>query len=168
MFCIVIVDGYFHFYFGRWYLSILDGIYVANMTTLQQRLTILLALLLIKRHKDQAISREPCRTSTLSGHVFVHDILNGPSKINTELFQMERHVFLLLCLLFREKGFLEDSRYLCVEEQMAIFLMTISHNTRNRFLQDIFQHSGETIHRYFHVVLIAMLKFSMEIIKPPS
>lgn len=61
----------------------MDGIYVANMTTLQQRLTILLALLLIKRHKDQAISREPCRTSTLSGHVFVRDILNGPSKINT-------------------------------------------------------------------------------------
>lgn len=31
-----------------------------------------------------------------------------------------------------------------------------------------FQHSGETMHRYFHIFLIAILEFSIEIIKPLS
>ena len=85
-----------------------------------------------------------------------------------ELFRMEKHVFLRLCAVLREKRFLEDSRYVCVEEQVAIFLVTIGQNHKNRILQDRFQHSGETIHHHFHAVLVAMIHLSMDIIKPPS
>lgn len=81
---------------------------------------------------------------------------------------MERHVFERLCLYFREKGYLKNSRYVTVEEKVAIFLMTIAHMHSNRLLQDRFQHSGETIHRHFHDVLIAVLKLAIEIIAPPS
>ena len=137
------------------------------MTPLQQKLIKVLAEIL-KRNNHQGITKEPCRTSSLSGHVFACEILEGNPYISMQLFRMEKHVFHRLRLLFREKGFLEDNRYLFMEEQMTIFLMKISHNMISRFLQDGFQHSGETIHRYFHIVLAATLKFSIEIITPPS
>ncbi|KAL6343144.1 hypothetical protein AAG906_020933 [Vitis piasezkii] len=51
---------------------------------------------------------------------------------------------------------------------MAMFLMTISHNLRNRLIKNRFQHSSQTIHKYFHEVLVAMVNFSKEMITPPS
>lgn len=50
---------------------------------------------------------------------------------------------------------------------MAMFLMTVGHNLRNFLIQDVFQHSGETVSRYFHTVLHALAVFSKEMIKPP-
>ena len=49
-----------------------------------------------------------------------------------------------------------------------MFLMTISHNLRNRLIKNRFQHSSQTIHKYFHEVLVAMVNFSKEIITLPS
>ncbi|KAL6318377.1 hypothetical protein AAG906_040533 [Vitis piasezkii] len=51
---------------------------------------------------------------------------------------------------------------------MAMFLMTISHNLRNRLIKNRFQHSSQTIQKYFHEVLVAMVNFSKEMITPPS
>eukprot|EP00268_Persea_americana_P019921 TRINITY_DN20267_c0_g1_i1.p1 TRINITY_DN20267_c0_g1~~TRINITY_DN20267_c0_g1_i1.p1 ORF type:complete len:185 (-),score=6.40 TRINITY_DN20267_c0_g1_i1:245-799(-) len=137
------------------------------MTLRQQKLLALIALLL-KRKRCMSISREPCRTSTFSGNVFVRDVLRWNPIQCLELLRMEKHVFFILCAVFREKRLLQDSRYVCVEEKIAIFLMTLGQNHRNRILQDRFKHSGETIHRHFLDILVAMIPFSMEIIKPPS
>ena len=82
--------------------------------------------------------------------------------------RMEKHGFISLCHMFREKGWLVDSKHLNVEEKMAMFLMTISHNLRNRLIKNRFQHSSQTIHKYFHEVLVAMVNFSKEMITPPS
>ena len=49
-----------------------------------------------------------------------------------------------------------------------MFLMTISQNLRNQLIKNIFQHIGQTIHKYFHEVLEAMVNFSRETITPPS
>ena len=81
---------------------------------------------------------------------------------------MEKHEFLSLCHMFREKRWLVDSKHLSVEENMVVFLMTISHNLRNLLLKNRFQHSCQTIHKYFHEVLVAMVSFSREMITPPS
>ncbi|RWR90919.1 putative myb/SANT-like domain-containing protein [Cinnamomum micranthum f. kanehirae] len=62
---------------------------------------------------------------------------------------------------------LKDSKYLPVEEQLAMFMMVIAHAHTNRVIQDRFQHSGETIHRHFRQVLIAMMMFAKDMIKPP-
>ncbi|KAL6311515.1 hypothetical protein AAG906_003153 [Vitis piasezkii] len=51
---------------------------------------------------------------------------------------------------------------------MAMFLMTTSYNLRNRMIKNRFQHSSQTIHKYFHEVLVAMVNFSREMITPPS
>ena len=137
------------------------------MTPRRRRLIAFLTLLLLKK-RGMYISKEPCRTSILSSHVFVQSILEGNRTICLELLRMVKHVFLRLCMVLRQKSLLEDSRYVSLEEQVAIFLMTIGQNHMNRILQDRFQHSGETIHRHFHAVLVAMIHLSMDTIKPPS
>ena len=80
---------------------------------------------------------------------------------------MEQHVFRRLCMYFREKMLLKDSKYVSVEEQLAMFMMVIAHAHMNRVIQDRFQHSRETIHRHFRQVLIAMMLFVKDMIKPP-
>ena len=75
---------------------------------------------------------------------------------------------LFLCHMFREKKRLVDNKHLNVEKKMAMFLMTISHNLQNRLIKNRFQHSSQTIHKYFHEALVAMVNFSKEMITPPS
>ena len=81
---------------------------------------------------------------------------------------MEKHEFISLCHMFREKIWLVDSKHLSVEEKMVIFLMTISQNLQNQLIKNRFQHTGQTIHKYFHEVLVAIVIFSREMITPPS
>jgi len=113
-------------------------------------------------------TREPIRDSQLSGAEWIREIVHGHSDRIYEAFRMERHVFLNLCDLMRVRGWLKDSRFVQIDEQVGIFLSVVTHNNSNRDLCERFQHSGETISKYFNRVLKAMIKFSKEIIKPPS
>lgn len=47
-----------------------------------------------------------------------------------------------------------------------MFLLTIGHKCCNFFIQDIFQHLGETVSRYFHAVLRVFATFVKAMIKP--
>ena len=49
---------------------------------------------------------------------------------------------------------------------MAMFLMTLNHNVRNRVTKRRFNHSTQIIHHDFHEVLEAMLLFRREMIVP--
>ncbi|XP_071727634.1 uncharacterized protein [Rutidosis leptorrhynchoides] len=53
-----------------------------------------------------------------------------------------------------------------IEESVGIFLLILAHRCGNRLAQETFNHSGETIHRHFHMILKAVLKLSGDIIKP--
>ena len=57
-------------------LFIFYGIDIATMTPLQQKLIKILVEML-KRYNHQYITKEPCRNSSLSRHVFVCEILEG-------------------------------------------------------------------------------------------
>ena len=124
--------------------------------------------MLLKLLSDSSINKERVSTSSFTGSLFIQELLNGSSSTCYELMRMEKHGFISLCHMFREKGWLVDSKHLNVEEKMAMFLMTISHNLRNRLIKNRFQHSSQTIHKYFHEVLVAMVNFSKEMITPPS
>lgn len=113
-------------------------------------------------------TREPIRDSILSGPEWMREILYGHSDRVYEAFRMQRHVFINLCDLLKARGWLEDSRYIRVDEQVGIFLSMICHKNTNRVLCERFQHSGQTISKYFNLVLKAVLKLGQEIITPPS
>ena len=99
---------------------------------LKKRLVVLLLQLL----RDSSIDKERVSTLSFTGSLFIQEVLDGSSSICYELMRMEKHGFISLCHMFREKRWLVDSKHLSVEEKMAIFLMTISHNLRNRLLKN--------------------------------
>ena len=49
-----------------------------------------------------------------------------------------------------------------------MFLWTVAHSASNRDAQEQFQHSGETVSRYFHEVLEAINSLIPEYIKLPN
>ncbi|GJW39887.1 putative nuclease HARBI1 isoform X1 [Tanacetum coccineum] len=61
---------------------------------------------------------------------------------------------------------LPATRNVSIEESLGIFLMILAHGCGNRFAQETFNHSEETIHRHFYKVLKAVLKLSGDIIRP--
>ncbi|XP_019225341.1 PREDICTED: uncharacterized protein LOC109206925 [Nicotiana attenuata] len=79
---------------------------------------------------------------------------------------MGKHIFLLFCKTLNEQYGLEPTRYMTVEEMAAMLLMMVGHGVGNRMIQERLQHTGETVSRYFHQVLLACLKLAMDIIKP--
>jgi hypothetical protein len=82
--------------------------------------------------------------------------------------RMKRAPFFRLCNLFRERELLKDSIHTSIEEQVAMFLLIVGHNTRFRALQPIFRRSIEVISRYFKAVLYAVGELRAEMIRPPS
>ena len=83
------------------------------------------------------------------------------------MLRLRRESFFCFCQLFRDRGLLEDTIHMCVE-QVAMFLNTVGHNLRNRLVATNFDRSGETVSRYFHLVLHAVGELRAEYIRPPS
>lgn len=107
--------------------------------------------------------------STLQENAWLMEMLHRSSPVRCcGLLRMQRHVFIRLCDELKSKDYLHDSQYISVYEQVAMFLLTIGHNCGNFLVQDVFQYSGQTVSRYFHVVLRALATFAKEMIKPPS
>ena len=108
------------------------------------------------------------RTSPLSGHQYIQELLKShPNRIQ-EVLRMKLEVFQFLCTELKTKG-LKDSRYgITIEEQVAMFLFTVVQSASNHDVQEQFQHSGETVSRYFHDVLKAINRLVPKYIKLPT
>ncbi|KAL6318154.1 hypothetical protein AAG906_035659 [Vitis piasezkii] len=117
-----------------------------------------LVVLLLQLLSDSSINKEQVSTSSFTSSLFIQELLDGSSSTCYELMRVEKHGFISLCHI----------KHLNVEEKMVMFLMTISHNLWNRLIKNRFQHSSQTIHKYFHEVLVAMVNFSKEMITHPS
>lgn len=69
---------------------------------------------------------------------------------------MRRFAFFKLCERLKGLG-LQKSRYLSVEEQVAMFLLIVGHDNHCRRTKHEFKRSGQTVSNYFHVVLDKLL-----------
>ncbi|XP_075099485.1 uncharacterized protein LOC142176255 [Nicotiana tabacum] len=110
--------------------------------------------------------QEPYRTSSRSGNVFIQEILRGNETRCYENFRLRKSVFVDLSNDLTEKYGLKPTRGMSIHEMLGMFLMTCAHGAGNRLIQEIFQHSGETIHRHFHSVLKAVCQLARDIIRP--
>jgi hypothetical protein len=89
---------------------------------------------------------EPYHTSALSGQEWVVELIVGhPERIRCEL-GVHAHVFESLVEEFRALGH-TDSRYVSLEEQLAIFLYTCVTGLTVRHVGERFQRSNDTISR---------------------
>ncbi|XP_026399247.1 uncharacterized protein LOC113295110 [Papaver somniferum] len=107
-----------------------------------------------------------CHDSILSGASHVDEVLNGHDARCQDSFRMEKHVFLRLCDMLKEKELLRHSNGVRVEEKVAIFMLAVGHNERNSILQERFQHSGETISRHFNAVLDVIVALADDFLVP--
>ncbi|KAK9280578.1 hypothetical protein L1049_014272 [Liquidambar formosana] len=128
----------------------------------EEMLLTIVTAAIIEKYYSLYICREPCRTSILTGYGFVREVLDGNPTRCYELFRMEKYVFHQLCSTLKRKNLLKNTKRMCVEEQLAILLLTIGYNESNRNTQERFQHSGETISQHFNEVLRAMVKFGQQ------
>ncbi|XP_058186491.1 uncharacterized protein LOC131303576 [Rhododendron vialii] len=76
--------------------------------------------------------------------------------------------FSKLCETLTQKGLLQPTVHMSVREQVMIFLKIVGHNLRFRLVGSVFHRSIETIHRYFLIVLGAILKLYPELIRLPG
>jgi hypothetical protein len=69
------------------------------------------------------------------------------------MLRLNRSSFFRFCQLIRNRGLLQDTIHMCVEQQIAMFLHTIDHNVRNRLVGTNFARSGESVSRYvtYHI-----------------
>lgn len=81
--------------------------------------------------------------------------------------RMNIHAFSTLCDMLESRGGLKASKNMLVDEQVAMFLHTLAHNAKNRILVNRFHRSGETISRYFKLVLNAVCRLHKEFYKSP-
>lgn len=89
---------------------------------------------------------EPYHTSILTGEGWVIELLTGhPERIRCE-FGMHAHAFEELVVLLRSYGH-ENSRFVSLEEQIAIFLYTCVTGLPTRHVGERFQRSNDTISR---------------------
>ncbi|XP_061351787.1 uncharacterized protein LOC133296740 isoform X2 [Gastrolobium bilobum] len=119
-------------------------------------------------YNKKFLNKTKVRTSILTGRDFVTEILNGSGTVCFELFRMEKTCFTNFCNELRGKSYLSDSRDVLVEEKVAMFLFIIGHNVRHRVVSDRFQHSTETVSRYFKEVLRVVCRLGKELIKQES
>ncbi|XP_019248347.1 PREDICTED: uncharacterized protein LOC109227603 [Nicotiana attenuata] len=121
---------------------------------------------LILMYYEKYLYKEPCRTSSRSGNVFIQEILRGNETRFYENFRLRKSVFVDLSNDLTEKYGLKPTRGMSIHEMLGMFLITCVHGAGNRLIQEIFQHSGETIHIHFHSILKAICEIARDIIRP--
>ena len=65
-------------------------------------------------------------------------------------------------------GKLKDSKYVDVEEMVALFLHILAHHVKNRVIKFRFLRSGETISRHFNAVLNTVIRLQGVLLKKPE
>ena len=82
--------------------------------------------------------------------------------------RMDRNAFAILCDLLKNRGGLLDDGNVTIEEQVATFINILAHPNKNRSIQVRFYRSGETISRYVHQVLRALLRLEDVLFVKPT
>src|SRR5579859_8147721 len=119
-----------------------------------------LSIFAIKHHT--IVLNRPCRTSLLTGQMYIQELLTGHPGRFKEVASMELPTFSTICQDLRKVG-LADTLSISVEEQLAMFLSITGHRWSNRNVRERFQHSGETVYRYtllpYYTNLVILLMF---------
>ena len=121
---------------------------------------------IMNEYEEIFLCKTPQRTSMLSGAQFVRDMIEGHPQTCYELFRMDKETFMNLCDHLKRHENLQDTRFVTVEEAVAMFLLIVGHNVRMRVVADRFQHSTETVARHFKEVRRALCRLGKILICP--
>ncbi|KAL5549131.1 hypothetical protein UlMin_004362 [Ulmus minor] len=98
----------------------------------------------------------------------VHRLVHESDATSLDNLRMTRHAFTKLCTMLQTIGGLRGSKYVCIDEQVAMFLHILAHHVKNRVIKFQFLRSGQTVSRYFHNVLHSIICLHRELLKRPE
>ncbi|PPD98872.1 hypothetical protein GOBAR_DD04086 [Gossypium barbadense] len=99
---------------------------------------------------------------------YVKRLVYASDETCIEQVRMNRTAFFKLCEMLESIGGLKSSRFMLVDEQVAMFLHIISHHLKNRVIKHHFRRSGETVSRAFHSVLNVIIRLQDVLFKKPE
>ena len=125
---------------------------------------------LVAQYETRLYDKTPSHTSVLTGSHYVEELLSSKNHQRIlDVFRMPLATFLALRDWCIDHDYLQPTRYMSVEEQLAIFLKIVGENASNRMAQERFQQSGDTTRgRAFNQVLDAMVMVSCGAHDPPQ
>ncbi|XP_042476667.1 protein ALP1-like isoform X2 [Macadamia integrifolia] len=117
-------------------------------------------------HLEKHSENEPPRNSYLK----VRNCRNNETVAQSckDMLRMTDDCFHRFVHIFRGTSRLNDTIHCKVEEQIAMFLHILGHNERNRSIVHTYERSGETVSRYFRLVLDVLLDMQDDFIRPPK
>jgi len=111
------------------------------------------------------IPREPRINTIAQREFYIDNILNRGDKHCVEQIRMKPVVLYRLCDVLTSRDLLLSTQNVSIREQVIVFLQIVGQNQRFHFISGIYYRSVETIHRYFRIVLKAVLKLYKHLIK---
>ncbi|KAL8522741.1 hypothetical protein ACS0TY_012908 [Phlomoides rotata] len=88
----------------------------------------------------------------------MRDLVEVSDEDCKKMLRMDRNAFLRLCNLLHTLVQLKKSKYVTIQEKVAMFLSILSHHTKNWSVTFQFRRSWQTVSKYFHEVLRCVLK----------
>ncbi|XP_020591117.1 putative nuclease HARBI1 [Phalaenopsis equestris] len=124
-----------------------------------------IAILLLEYYRS-SYRRIPRMTSSFIGDKWVGEMLAGHPIRFSNIFRMTAPIFIDLLHELSRNHHLQGSSRTTTREVLAITLYMLSQNESVRGAMERFQHSSETISRYFSKGLQALVSLATQIIKP--
>ncbi|CAJ2651696.1 unnamed protein product, partial [Trifolium pratense] len=118
-------------------------------------------------YENNCIRQQPVDREGLRGE-FLECLINRDDAVCVNHLRMDIRSFRILCCLLRNEGKLKEDGLVCIEEQVAIFLHILAHHSKNRVIKFLFKRSGETVSRYFNLVLNGILRLHETLLKAPE
>jgi len=122
-----------------------------------------IAAAIVTSYITPSLFKTPQNDSALTGHAWVRELLAGHPRRFHNMMSMSKHVFRTLARELQEISGLCDSNYIAFEEQLAIFLPLRRLGGPNRYLQEIFQRSPDTISKYeqYTVFVVVVTRYRL-------
>ena len=99
---------------------------------------------------------------TSSRYEYTHKILNEDPKHFRQIYRMYHNVFLKICNIIRERKPLQDTRFICIEEMLVVFLLTVGQNFKYYLVHKTFGQSHFTISQCFNKILRTLNKVAVD------
>ncbi|KAH6822008.1 nuclease HARBI1-like protein [Perilla frutescens var. hirtella] len=135
------------------------------MLAIKAVIVLLGKIVMMRPRIKRSLQRRPI---TRNGYHFVTNMIEGDPQSFQQLYKMYPDAFMKLCSIIREKTHLEDTRYICVEEMVATFLIIVGHNDRYCNVRQRFDHLDFATSQNFNKTLKALNTIALNMMVKPS
>jgi hypothetical protein len=172
--CVSILYAFFNIYFPTFlgfvirklHFHVMDSKIINAACIRAAVIVIATGVAIIEEEKNRIyIPREPRINAIAQREFYIDSILNRGDRYCVEQICMKPVVLYRLCDVLTSRNLLRSTQNVSIREQVIVFLQIVGQNQRFRVISGIYYKSVETIHRYFRIVLKAILKLYKYLIK---